>query len=169
MAAAGVLALVLSLVVVKNVEGPSGRDGRDGRDGSTVGAVPVINSPLEWGTGGTTAGGGKRFPIGSRVLCDIMTPNATSTGEFWASLQNPELYAISVLAGYGTTVGATTTSLGTLNTIGAGAGLNITASTTNVFFPPNTHIVLALSTSTSGTTDPAFNPVGGCIFRGSSY
>jgi len=132
------------------------------------GAVSALNSPMELQSGGTIFGGGKKLGVARRTLCDLVTPAATSTGTFSIAIQNLETYAFSVQAGYGATAGATTTLLGTVNLLGTGEGRSLTASTTGVFFPPNTHLVVNV-TATTSVVDSGLNPTGGCMFLGSSY
>ena len=135
---------------------------------NNVGAVAVLNSPIDVGTGGALLGGGKRFNVGARTLYDIQMPNATTTGVLSCSILNNESYTVNVRMGWGLTYGATTTALSDIMTIGSKATVNLSASTSFNFIAPNGHVVLNLAGTTTDVTSQ-HNPSGCCTFIGSSF
>lgn len=130
-------------------------------------AVPVLNSPAEFSTGGNLVAGGQELAAGRRTMFDMQMPSATTTGDFYCSIQNNETYDVKVQMGWGLTAGATTTVLSSVWTLSEGEGVDLIASSTD-FFAPNSHVVLNIGATTSAVS-ATHNPKGGCSFLGTSY
>lgn len=119
-----------------------------------AGSVPVINSPLQI-NGVSEYFFAQSFRIASSTACDFKTPNATtSIGKATVLISSSPNYAQTYELGYSATQDATTSALVASYTVGALAPAAFAATTTatapvDSLLPPNTHIVLNLSTSTA--------------------
>lgn len=159
----GGVALVVAVIVVLTGGGSvrDGSDGRDGRDGVSVGAVPVLQSPIE--IEGTRKHV-KRVALlnATSTVFSYKLPNATTTvSSFSCTLVSGISHIQPFQFATGAAMNATTTSLGDV-TLTAGGRAIAVASTTNVVFAPNQFLVFKLGTTTGTVISTGYTPIGNC-------
>ena len=125
----------------------------------SVGAVPVLNSPLEI-TGVKTHYLNQSFVSGTSTSGRLKTPSATSTGMVWCNVNASVSYAVGFQLAFASLETATTTNLGFIS-LAAGAGDQFIIATSTVF-PPLTNINLKVATSSGTTVNANFAPTGSC-------
>ncbi len=132
---------------------------------SNFGAVPSIQSPL-CVNGVCEYFYSQSFRLASSTLCDILTPNATSTlVQATAFIAHPATYSQTYELGYSSTQDATTSALVASWTTTSTSTVNATTTATapvDDLLQPNTHVVFNLSTSTATGANQA---TGTCSVR----
>jgi hypothetical protein len=147
----------------KGAQGPSGANGAKGGSGPTLGAVSVLQSPLE--VNGTQVYL-QDIPMrtASSTVCSFKTPNATTTGAFTAEFTSSYSLATNYELANAATPNGTTTSLGYVFLAANGSGWAI-GSTTDKVFGPSTYLNVKLATSSGTTVSSTFAPTGNCVVQ----
>ena len=131
------------------------------------GAVPSLQSPLEV-NGAKKVLQAVKMNKGNKTLCTVKTPGVKSVGTFYFEFISSNAdYATGFQAGYGTTAGATTTTLGSVIAVAAGGTGAAIASTTSTIFAADSFI--NLNYNATNTISSTYAPDGYCVYEGLAY
>jgi hypothetical protein len=152
----GGIAIVLAVSALM-VGGKDGARGQDGKDGVTVGALPVLSSPIEVEGAQVFY---KQVPMvqATTTVCSIRTPNATTSGRFFVRVKTSPTYVTYQVASSLTNPTATTTDIGSFTD-------GDFVSSGDTVFSPLTFVNVKLGTTTGTTVGSEFNPTGNCGYE----